>query len=165
MQPTSRLSFHSPAVLYPKCFCPFLLTIYLGRAKTQAGWVRTQARTCGICDGQSCTRISFLLVLWLPLLIIISQTAPLLLWTGAGKLGPILAAYQTHSASSHPTNKNPSIFHPCFYPAIQSSVCLSAFPSIHPSIHPAASLSAETSDKSTEIFFCCFLLSGQGNFW
>jgi hypothetical protein len=46
--------------------------------------IRSQARSCGICDEQSGTDVGFLRVLRFPLSILISRTAPqslIILWS------------------------------------------------------------------------------------
>jgi hypothetical protein len=88
--PGSAQFFSSPDQLWGsqhgfKSICIVLYTPKYGRAIAQAAsrWlptaaarVRSQVRSCGICDGQSGTGAGFLRVLRFPLPIIIPPTAP-----------------------------------------------------------------------------------------
>jgi hypothetical protein len=61
------------------------------RLPTAAARVQAQARSCGICGGQSGIGAGFLRVLQFPLPILIPPTAPHSSSSGAGTIGQIVA--------------------------------------------------------------------------
>jgi hypothetical protein len=75
---------------------------------TLAAWVRAQAKSCGICDGQSGTGAGFLRVLQFPLPILIPSTAPyssiIRGWYNMPNSGP-----HTKLTQSHPTQRTEAL--------------------------------------------------------
>jgi hypothetical protein len=76
------------------------------RLPNAAGRVRVQVRSCGICGGQSGSRIGFLRVLRFPLLILIPPAAPrsssiIRSWYNRPNSGR-----RTKWTQSHPTSRN-----------------------------------------------------------
>jgi hypothetical protein len=81
-----------------------------GRARAQlstaAGQVRSQVRSCGICDGQSGTGANFLRVLRFPMAILIPPTAPHSSSIIRGWYNRPNSDRSTKWTQSHPTSRN-----------------------------------------------------------
>jgi hypothetical protein len=73
---------------------------------TAAARVRSQVKSCGICDGQSGTGVGFVRLLRIPLPSLIPPTA---LTSGAGTIGQLVADVPSGLSLTPPqdTKKNP----------------------------------------------------------